>query len=218
MKKKDTLTLNEKILYALGGLTLLGGGVFFGHQFFQKKVANVEEKKSLEDGTSATYAKKIKMAFDNDGWWGTDTEALRAVLREIPTKEEFAKVTSSYQKLYNSNMAKDMSDELQLTEYNEMLSIIAAKPSKSGATRPLDYADWAKRLKAAFDKTYGFMPGTDEDAIKAVFTEIPTQSDFVKVGAAYQKLYGDNMIEDLKGELEFWEYDDYMKIITSKRK
>ena len=35
--------------------------------------------------------------------------------------------------------------------------------------------DTAKRLKAAFDKSYGFMPGTDEEAIKAVFSEIPTQ-------------------------------------------
>jgi hypothetical protein len=216
MKRK--VSIQEKILYVLGGISLLGGGLYFGKRFFQKQVANQEEKKSLDDGSSATYAKRIKMAFDNDGWWGTDTEQLRSVLREIPTKEEFQKVVASYQKLYNSNMAKDMSDELQSTEYNEMLSIIAAKPEKAGVKVSFDYSGWAKRLKAAFDKTYGFMPGTDEEAIMAVFTEIPTQAAYVEVGKAYQRLYGSSLTEDLKGELEFWEYDDYMKIITSKKK
>lgn len=212
------MSIQEKILYVLGGISLLGGGIYFGKRLLKKQVANQEEKKSLDDGSSATYAKRIKMAFDNDGWWGTDTEELRSVIREIPTKEEFQKVVGSYQKLYNSNLAKDMSDELQSTEYNEMLSIIAAKPEKTGVRVAPDYQGWAKRLKAAFDKTYGFMPGTDEEAIKAVFTEIPTQSAYVEVGKTYQRLYGSSLTEDLKGELEFWEYDDYMKIITSKRK
>ena len=70
----------------------------------------------------------------------------------------------------------------------------------------MSYDGWAKRLKAAFDKSYGFMPGTDEDAIKAVFNEIPTQKAFVLTGIWYKKLYASNMMTDLKGELEMWEY------------
>ena len=135
MKKnttKDDLTLKEKLLYSLIGIGIVGGGIFFGRKLVLKGVANREEKKSFEDGTPATFAKQIKMAFDNDGWWGTDTEKLRSTLREIPSKQVFLKVQESYKKLYNSNMITDMSDELQTTEYNEMLQIIAQKPDKTG--------------------------------------------------------------------------------------
>lgn len=223
--KNDTanndLTLKEKLLYSLIGIGIVSGGIFFGRKLVLKGVANKEEKKSFEDGTPATYAKQIKMAFDNDGWWGTDTEKLRSTLRDIPSKQVFLKVQESYKKLYNSNLITDMSDELQSTEYNEMLQIIAQKPDKTGSTPTaptLNYEGWAKRLKAAFDKTYGFVPGTDENAIKAVFNEMPTQKAFVMTGVAYNKLYGTNLMTDLQGELELWEINDYMKIILSKPK
>ncbi len=224
MKKnttKDDLTLKEKLLYSLIGIGIVGGGVFFGRKLILKGVANKEEKKSFEDGTPATYAKQIKMAFENDGWWGTDTEKLRTTLREIPSKQVFLKVQESYKKLYNSNMITDMSDELQTTEYNEMLQIIGSKPDKTGGkpmSPTLSYEGWAKRLKAAFDKSYGFLPGTDEEAIGAVFNEMPSQKAFIMTGIVYNKLYGSNLMTDLKGELEMCEYGDYMKIILSKPK
>lgn len=159
------------------------------------------------------------MAFDNDGYFGTDTEALRSTLVNIKSRAELDKVYKAYQKEFHSNMYKDMSDELQATEYNEMLQIIAAKPDKPGqAPTANQYTAWAKRLKAAFDKTYSFIPGTDEAAIKAVFTEIPTQRAFIEVGKSYYANYSENMIDALKSELEAWEYPDYMKIITAKPK
>lgn len=216
---KETWTLKEKILFSLLGVVVVGGTIYIGRKIILDKIANKEENKSFEDGTSATSAKQIKMAFENDGWPGTDTESLRSTLREIPSKEEFAKVVKSYQKLYNGNLIKDMSDELQSTEYNEMLQILAAKPDKKGqAPSPITYTAWAKRMKAAFDKEYGFFGGTDAEAIIAVFNEIPTQTAFVKVAVEYKRLYGTNMLEDLKSESEFGQYDDWMKIITAKRK
>lgn len=216
---KETWTLKEKILFSLLGVVVVGGTIYIGRKIILDKIANKEENKSFEDGTSATSAKQIKMAFENDGWPGTDTESLRSTLREIPSKEEFAKVVKSYQKLYNGNLIKDMSDELQSTEYNEMLQILAAKPDKKGqAPSPVAYTAWAKRMKAAFDKEYGFFGGTDAEAIIAVFNEIPTQTAFVKVAVEYKRLYGTNMLEDMKSESEFGQYDDWMKIITAKRK
>ena len=77
---------------------------------------------------------------------------------------------------------------------------------------------WARRLKAAFDITYGPFPGTDEDAIKAVFMEIPSQAAFAQVGIAYKKEYSKDLISDLKSELEFWEYAPMMQIINTKPK
>lgn len=213
------LSIKEKLLYSAIGLAVLGGGVYFGRKLILNKVANKEENQSFEDGSSATIAKQIKMAFENDGWWGTNTTALRNALRQISTKDEFVKVQKSYQKLYNSNLLKDMSDELQSTEYNEMLQIIAAKPTKKGQAPTVNTFDaWAKRLKAAFDKSYGFLPGTDSDAIVAVFNEIPTQTAFIQTAVSYKKLYGTNMLDDMKSEAEFGQYSDWMKIITSKKK
>lgn len=218
-QQQETWTLKEKLIYSLIGVVVIGGTIFLARKIILNKIANKEENKSFEDGTSATYAKQMKMAFENDGWPGTDTNMFRNTLRQISSKDEFNKVIKSYQKLYNSNLIKDMSDELQSTEYNEMLQIIAAKPEKKGQVpTAVAYDAWAKRLNAAFNKSYGFMPGTDDNAIVAAFNEIPTQGAFIRVALAYKKLYGTNMLEDLKGESEFGQYEEWMKIIVTKPK
>ncbi len=224
-RSKNDFTDKEKIQYSLVSIVVLGGSFFLGRKLVKTAKSNSEEKKTYEEGSSATYAKQIKMAFDNDMWngWGTDEQALRKTLRAISSKVAFKKVIQSYQNLYSRSMMKDMQEELTSTEYNEMLAIIAGKPERDNgaAVMPLNntqYASWAKRLKAAFDISYGPFPGTDEDAIKAVFIELPTQGDFLKVGAAYQQEFNRNFIKDLKSELEFWEYETFMQIIHTKPK
>lgn len=215
----EIMSVKEKVIYSLLAAAGITGLVVLGKKLIDKTISNKAHSKSFEDGTPETLAKQIKMAFENDGYWGTDTDALRKVLVAIKSREELNKVFKAYQKSYHSNMYKDMSDELQTTEYNEMLQIMAAKPEKAGqAPSANQFTAWAKRLKAAFDKSYGFLPGTDEKAIKAVFSEIPTQAAFVNVGKAYYKEYSENLITALKSELEFWEYSDYMKIILAKPK
>lgn len=215
----DGLSLKAKIGYSFLAAAGLTGLVWLGTKFVKNKVEDKAHSKSFDDGTPETVAKQIKMAFENDGYWGTDVPKLRKVLSDIVSRDELDKVFKAYKKEYHRNLYEDMSDELQTSEYNEMLQIIAAKPQKKGqAPTTSQYVAWAKRLKAAFDKTYAFIPGTDEPAIKAVFNEIPTQADFIKVGVQYKKEYGDNLITVLKSELEYWEYPTYMQIITSKRK
>lgn len=215
----DRMSLKEKLIWSVLGAVGLTGLIVFGRKLIIKKVEDKAHEKSFEDGTPQTIAKQIKMAFENDGYWGTDVETLRKVMIEIKSKARLKKVYDAYTKEYHNNLYKDMSDELQTSEYNEMLQIIAAKPDKEGqAPNTNQYTAWAKRLKAAFDKTYGFISGTDEKAIKAVFNEIPTQSAFIQVGKAYHTEFGENLITVLKSELEVWEYGDYMKIITSKPK
>jgi hypothetical protein len=113
-----------------------------------------------------------------------------------------------------------MKSELESSEYDEMLFIKESKPEKTGQkiAKEVLYKNWAKRLKSAFDKTYSFLPGTDENAVKAVFMEIPTQQDFVNMGKAYQREYKRSFISDLKSELEYWEYPTYMNLIVKKPK
>lgn len=217
--ENDEMSLREKLLWSVLGAAGVTGLAIVVKKFVINKIEDKAHEKSFEDGTPQTIAKQIKMAFENDGYWGTDVDTLRKVLTEIKSKAQMKKIYDAYTKEYHNNLYKDMSDELQTSEYNEMLQIIAAKPDKEGqAPTTNQYTAWAKRLKAAFDKTYGFISGTDEKAIKAVFNEIPTQTAFIQVGKAYYKEFGENLITALKGELEVWEYGDYMKNITAKRK
>lgn len=219
-------TINEKgmsakevLLYTAGTVLLLGGSFFLVRKIIRTVSERKVEQKSLEEGTPETFAKGLKMAFENDGWPGTNMVEVRRILTQIPDKEFFESVRKTYQQRYHKPLTSDLSDELQSSEYKEVISIIAAKPSKkvkAGTAPTYNYLAWAKRLKAAFDKEYGFIPGTDEPAIKQVFFEIPTRSAFLKVAEAYQQEYRTSLIDDLKSELEFWEYNDYMKIITNK--
>ncbi len=221
---KETWTVKERIVYSLLGLVGVGGTIWLGKKIILNARSNKEENKSFEDGSSATTAKQIKMAFENDGWWGTNTGALREALVSVQSQEEWSKVIKSYEKLYSTptvkaNLLKDMSDELQSTEYNEMLQIINAKPKKKGQAPAMNqYRAWAKRLKAAFDKEYGFLPGSDSAAITATLNEIPTQAAFIQTGVEYKRQFGTNVMDDLKSESEFGQYDEWMGIIFQKRK
>lgn len=216
---KEDFTSTDVLLYGLGGLILATGG-FIGVRYLINRIKeNIQQNRSIEDGNAATYAKQLNMAFENSGWWGTDVESVRQVLMEIPTKESFEDVRKSYQKLYHANLIRDLTDELTNTEYNEMISIISSKPSRKdpkGGQLQAKVIQWAKRLNAAVNYTIGGMPMTDEDAIRAVFNEIPTKGAYQMTVAAYRKLYGSSLEEDLDDDLEFWEYGEYMDIIKSK--
>jgi hypothetical protein len=221
----DEFTLKETITYSLLGVIVLGGSFFVGRSMIRKARSNNEERKTYEEGNEATLAKQLKMAFDNDMWfgWGTDEEAIRKTLRAVPSKEYFRKIINSYQKLYARSLMKDMQDELTSTEYNEMLAIINAKPDKGNtlidaSLSAQQFLSWAKRLRAAFKITYGWFPGTDEDAVKAVFMEIPTQAAFGQVALAYKNEYGDDLMKDLQSELEFYEISPMLNIIAKKPK
>jgi hypothetical protein len=221
----DDFTLKEVVLYGALSLVVLGGSFFVGRTIIRKARSTSEEKKTYTDDNAAFYAQKLKLAFENDMIfnWGTDEEAIRNTLRAVPSKEVFKSIINSYQKLYARSLMMDLKSELTTSDYNEMLAIIAGKPDKANSSTAnqigdQQYTAWAQRLKAAFDITYWFVPGTDEPAIKAVFTEMPTQLDFQKTALAYKKLYGNNLINDLQHELEFWEYGSFMEIINNKPK
>lgn len=221
----DDFTLKEKLTYGIVGLVVLSGTFLLGRSVVRGARSTSEQKKTYEDGNAASFAQQLKMAFENDNYfgWGTDEEGIRDVIRKVPSKDYFKQVINSYQKLYARSLMGDLKEELAASEYNEMLAIIAGKPDKiTGNYSPIvtsqQYSAWAKRLKAAFDITYWFVPGTDEPAIKAVFMEIPTQADFQKVAAAYLKEYGNELMSDLKSELEFWEIGSMMDIINNKPK
>ncbi len=221
----EDFTLKEKLTYGIVGLVVLSGSYLIGRSVVRGARSTSEQKKTYEDGAAAAFAQQLKMAFENDNYfeWGTDEESIRSVVRKIPSKDEFKKVINSYQKLYARSLMGDLKSELATSEYNEMLAIISGKPDRITGNYKLiltyqQYQAWAKRLKAAFDTSYWFVPGTDEEAIKAVFMEIPTQVDYQQVVKAYLREFGNDLVSDLKSELEVWEIGSMMDIINKKPK
>lgn len=209
----------QTVLYVALGAVVVGGVGYLGYKVYRNFVSGREDAKALDTDGVSLVAKRIKMAFDNDGYWGTDEIALREILRNVKSQEEWVAIGTSYRRHYGEELMAHMEDELTSTELAEMTAIINSKPNEGGATDPTrQYENWAKRINAAVNVSYGWLPGTDENAIKAVFTEIPTQSAFVKVGTEYARLYSENMTDDLKGDLYFLDYAEMMKIILAKPK
>ena len=217
-EEKERFTVKEKVVYSIWGSVIAGGFFLIGRKMIKNKRSNNENDKSFEEGTAANYAKQVKMALHNDGWWGADTVALRNTLIQIPSQDEYQKVIKSYDKMNGGSMIADMSSELKTTELDEMNAIINAKPKKTGDRTDLSvmYGEWANRINSALSKTWGFFSDPDTDAIKAVFYEIPIQSDYLKVGSVYQSQYHNDLDSDLKSKLNSGDYSALTAIINSK--
>lgn len=197
---------------AVSGMSLvLYLAYLYAKKVAREKRAKIEQTKSFGNDRHATWAKLIKQGIDNDGWWGTDVPLIRRTIREIPSKEDFDLVVKSYQRMYKgANMIVALTDDLTKEEYQEMMAIKNSKPLKakgSAGTKIYDPTGWAKRIHAAVNYTWiGFMPGTDDDAIKTVFMEFPSRKAFYDTARVYRKLYGVSLYSDLEGDLD-WSWD-----------
>ncbi len=214
--------LITSVAIALGVSAVALTAIYFGNKFVRSQIASQEENKTLGQDKHATWAKQIKNAFDNNGWWGTDEVLLRNTLREIPSKEDFKKVQKSYKKQESGgSLIEDMTGELKQTEYNEMLAIINSKPEKAKDAKNgaviYDPHGWAKRLNAAVNYNWlGVFWGTDDEAITAVVSEFPSQKAFLDTSEVYMDLYGTALMEDLRGDLDPLDIAKYRQIILNK--
>jgi len=215
--KQRQVIVSFSIVLGVSVLSIIA--IQFASNKIKNIVANNEENSSFGNKQHATWAKQLKMAFDNDGWWGTDENGVRQVLRQVPSQEDFQKVQTSYRKLYKGrNLIEDLTDELKATEFNEMLAILQSKPERArDAKEGVSYNPhgWAARLYNAMNIYYvGLFPGTDEDAILSVFSEMASQKGFNDTKQAYQSLYATSLEEDLDGDLD-WSLD-WREIINQK--
>jgi hypothetical protein len=227
-QSSEWLTPGDKrvIKYAAfaGSTVIIGGVVFFtARHFYRKNRAGNAQTQSLNDGTPENYAKRIKMAFDNDGWWGTDVEALRRVFIEIPSQEEFSTVVSKYEALTKGSKGSfyvDLTKALTTSEYYEMSNILKGKPKKKGEKAVFDWnAAYAMshRIKASFDYTILGLPATDKGALEAALREIPTLLAYAMVAVAYKKEYGTELEDDLNSELDIFDFS-WKDIVYTKPK
>ena len=211
----------KQIAFYTFGTILLGSAAFFtARHFIRKRKANKVEDKSLTDNTPENYAKRLKMGFDNDGWWGTDVDMVRAVFVDIPTKLDFAKTVKAYATLTKgkNNLIADLGSELTTTEYTEMQNILASKPDKPGQKKIFDYnraLAIAKRFKAAFDYTVLGFPATDLGAVKQALIDVPTKYYWAVEKVVYKKIFGSDLESDLDSELDILDFS-WRNIINAK--
>ena len=117
------------VIYSTLGLGTATGLFFLARHFYKKTRANVSQKHSLEVGDPATFAKQLKMAFDNDNYagWGTNEKMVMQVFNDMPSKNMYTKVQKEYANLYGRSLNADLEDELSSEEYNELIRVLNAK-------------------------------------------------------------------------------------------
>jgi hypothetical protein len=128
---QDGLALKWKVI----GYTLLVAGIgtagYVGYRVLSNRKKVSVEKESLESGDPANMALRLKKAFDNDGWFGTNEEAVYQVMQEVPSKTFYRKVMIAYRNLTGNELNHDLDEELSLEDLNKVQEILANKPEKS---------------------------------------------------------------------------------------
>lgn len=129
MDARKIQNLKTTVIYSTLGLGAATGVFFLVRHFYKLSQANRAEKHSLEEGDPATYAKQLKMAFDNDNYfgWGTNEKAVKQVFREIPSRVMYTKVQKEYFRMYGNSLNADLENEMDSNDYNELIRILNAK-------------------------------------------------------------------------------------------
>jgi len=132
MKKsraERTQDLKEVAVYSALAVGSAATVYFVLRHFYKKIQFNSSQKHSIQEGDPATYAKQLKMAFDNDNYmgWGTNVKAVTKVFEELPSKKMYERVQKEYNKLYARSLNADLEDELNSDEYNKMIRLLNAK-------------------------------------------------------------------------------------------
>lgn len=214
---KLTQKQQEIVFYAIAGLSGLAA-ITIITLLVRRSIRKARQRhafqKTLKQDEPEAYANRIQMAFENDGWWGTDVAALRKVFLEIPTQDFYAKVADAYPKLTKGKtLEMQLKSELTSQQLNELIAIVNAKPSKKGEPTVFNALSIAKRLHAAMNEVwFGFWETTDDDALKMALNEIPSQAAWNEVADAYQKEYATPLAEDLDDDLWMWGDLDWKKI------
>ena len=128
-KSLPKVNMSSQIVAAILA-TAAGAGTFIGIRYVVKNLKQgLQEKNALYEGDPAAYATQLKMAFENDTWfgWGTDEEIIFRTLEEIPSKAIFSKVQNAYRDLYGNSLAADLKEELSTEDYIQAMQILNSK-------------------------------------------------------------------------------------------
>ena len=128
-EEKKLQNLKTVVIYSTLGVGTATGVFLLARHFYKKTKSTISQKHSMEIGAPATFAKQLKMAFDNDNYagWGTNEKMVIQVFNEIPSKSMYSKVQKEYANLYGKSLNADLEDELSSDEYNELIRVLNAK-------------------------------------------------------------------------------------------
>jgi len=76
---------------------------------------------------------------------------------------------------------------------------------------------FAKQLHMAFQNDNAMGWGTNNDLVKQVFTTIPSKRSYDHVQKAYFNLYQKNLNADLEDEMSAQEYNELIRILSTKK-
>lgn len=216
---QGSMSLEKKIKYSLVGLGVLSGLFLLGRRFIRKTKKASSDAKSFDAGSPEAISSQIRLALENKNRIGINLTQLRQILIAIPSKSQMQAIRTAYSNQYQSLMNDDIKNKLSLSEYDELLAIMDGKPDKSGTVpTAVQYKAWARRMDAAFRKTFSIFPDTDKEAVMAVLVEVPSQQAFIEVGKSYNLQFKPkDFITELKAELGK-DYLKYMQVVISKRK
>jgi hypothetical protein len=129
MNAQKIQNVKTLVVYSTLGVGTATGLFLVARHFYKKTLANQSEKRSLEEGDPATFAKQLKMAFENDNYfgWGTNWSVVKQVFESIPSKSMYSKVQREYLRMYAKSLNADLEDELSSDEYNELIRILNGK-------------------------------------------------------------------------------------------
>ena len=215
----EVMSIEKKLKYTVVGIGVLTGLFFLGRRLIRKEKKANADGKSFETGSPEAISSQIRLALENKNRIGINLTQLRQILIGIPSKSQMQAIRTAYFNQYQKLMNDDIKSKISLSEFDELLAIMDGKPEKSGSVpTSVQYKAWARRMDAAFRKTFSVFPDTDKEAITAVFVEVPSQQAFIEVGKSYNTQFKPkDFITELKSELGS-DYLKYMKIITTKRK
>lgn len=185
----------------LGGVALAGVGYLVVRKAIRVHKDKKESRKGFDMSEAASFAKRINQAFWNDNWFGTNEVKLRKVLTDIPTWEFWLAVSKSYEDQFQSVLADDLEDELDTTEFDEMMEIVnRLKVPKSNLNEHV--RSWNERLRNAWDVSCWLFPCTDEDAAYSVLKDIKKMPDPFAALSRLEDYYHDENGISLQDEAE----------------
>lgn len=129
-QNRPKITISNQLTTALLA-TGAGIGAFFGiRAVIRNFKQGIRERQALTEGNPAAFATQLKMAFENDNYfgWGTNEKVLFETLEAIPNWSTWLKVQKAYRDLNNGrNLAADLKEELDSEEYGMAMQIINSK-------------------------------------------------------------------------------------------
>jgi hypothetical protein len=132
--KPSSLTAHDFAIYTattlIGIGTLVGGGLLLAGQI-RKAQARQLDNSAMDSNSAAGYARRLKMAFENDNpmGWGTNEKEIFAVFTAFSRKSDYKAIQSAYRTLYASDLNPDLQSELSSADYGKVVALYNKKPA-----------------------------------------------------------------------------------------